>query len=403
MNSTTILKEKFKVLLPVLDERQQRMLVAAEARALGYGGVSKVCAASGIARSTIHRGLEDLEHPTKEEGVRAEGGGRKRSHIDDRDMIKAVKELVENTTRGDPMSPLKWTCKSTRDLADALAKKGFKASHATIGSILKEKLEYSLRANEKSLEVKQHPDRNDQFEYINAQVKKFFSKEWPVISVDAKKKEQIGNFANKGQEWRPKGKPRLVKSHDFAEKEGDIAIPYGVFDIGKNLGWVNVGKDHNTAAFAVNSIHRWWKYMGAELYQGANHLLICADGGGSNGISSRLWKADLQNFANATELAVTVCHFPPGTSKWNKIEHRLFSFISMQWKGKPLTSYDVVVKLIGSTKTRTGLKVKAKLDSRDYPLGVYVSDEEMDMLQLIPHKFHGEWNYTISPIKRNKL
>ena len=402
MTPEKILKKKFQAIFPMLDERQQRLVAAAEARALGYGGVSQVATASGIARSRIHRGLEDLDRPL-EERIRSEGGGRKRTHRDDKKLVQAIKKMVEDTTRGDPMSPLRWTCKGTRDISDALAKKGLKASHATVATILKEKLKYSLQANEKSIASKQHPDRNDQFEYINAQVKDFLRKSWPVISVDAKKKEQIGNYANKGREWRPKGNPRPVKDHDFAEDEGDIAIPFGVLDLGKNQGWVNVGKDHNTAAFAVNSISDWWKYMGAELYPKASELLICADGGGSNSITSRLWKADLQNFANATGLAVTVCHFPPGTSKWNKIEHRLFSFISMQWKGKPLTSYDVVVKLIGATKTKTGLKVKAKVDSRNYPLGVYVSDEEMSMIQLAPHKFHGEWNYTISPIKKIKL
>lgn len=402
MKPENILKKKFDAILPILDEKQQRLVAAAEARSLGYGGVSQVAAASGIARTRIHRGLEELDRPL-EDRIRAEGGGRKRTHRDDKKLVQAIKLMVEDTTRGDPMSPLRWTCKGTRDIAEALAEKGLKASHATVGTILKEKLKYSLQSNEKSIASKQHPDRNDQFEYINAQVKLFLNKRWPVISVDAKKKEQIGNYANKGQEWRPEGDPRPVRDHDFADEDGEIAIPFGVLDLGKNLAWVNVGKDHNTAAFAVNSIHGWWKYMGADLYPEATGLLICADGGGSNAITSRLWKADLQNFANATQLAVTVCHFPPGTSKWNKIEHRLFSFISMQWKGKPLTSYDVVVKLIGATKTMTGLKVKAKLDSRPYPLGVYVSDEEMSMLQLVPHKFHGEWNYTISPIKKRKL
>ena len=402
MTPQNLLKKKFEAILPLLDEQQQRLVAAAEARALGYGGVSMVAEATGIARSRIHRGLQDLLNPLQNR-VRAEGGGRKRTHREDKKLVDAIKVIVEDTTRGDPMSPLMWTCKSTRDVAEALAKKGFDASHATVGLILKEKLKYSLQANEKSLEAKQHPDRNAQFEYINKQVKRFQRDNWPVISVDAKKKEQIGNFANKGQEWRPKGAPRKVKSHDFAEDDGEIAIPYGVYDIAKNLGWVNVGKDHNTAAFAVNSILGWWKYMGTQLYPAAEGVLICADAGGSNSATSRLWKADLQTFANATQLKVTVCHFPPGTSKWNKIEHRLFSFISMQWKGKPLISYDVVVKLIGSTKTRTGLKVKVKIDPRDYPLGVYVSDEEMSMIQLTPHKFHGDWNYTISPVRSKKL
>ena len=402
MTPEKILKQKFAAILPILDEKQQRLVAAAEAKALGYGGVSQVAAASGIARTRIHRGLEELDRPL-EDRIRAEGGGRKRTHRDDKKLVTAIKKMVEDTTRGDPMSPLRWTCKGTRDIADALAEKGLKASHATVGRILKEKLKYSLQANEKSIASKQHPDRNDQFEYINSQVKLFLRNKWPVISVDAKKKENIGNFANKGREWRPEGVPRPVRDHDFADEEGEIAIPFGVLDLGKNMGWVNVGKDHNTAAFAVNSIHGWWKYMGAELHPKATGLLICADGGGSNAITSRLWKADLQNFANATQLAVTVCHLPPGTSKWNKIEHRLFSFISMQWKGKLLTSYDVVVKLIGATKTRTGLKVTAKIDPRPYPLGVYVSDEEMNQLQIVPHKFHGEWNYTISPIKKCKL
>jgi len=394
------LKDKFATILPLLDERQQRLVMAAEARSMGYGGVSKVAAATGVARSTIHRGLEDLQHPVEPDGVRAEGGGRRRSRLDDSKVVKAVKDLVEDTTRGDPMSPLKWTFKSTRQIADVLVKKGIDISHATVATILKEKLEYSLQANEKSLESKSHPDRNEQFEYINKQVKRLLKMDCPVISVDAKKRELIGNYANKGKEWRPKRTPRKVKSHDFMDEDETVAIPYGIYDMGKNLGWVNVGTDHNTASFAVHSILRWWKYMGVEIYAGAREVLVCADAGGSNGTRSRLWKADLQNFANATGLIVTVCHFPPGTSKWNKIEHRLFSFISMNWKGKPLTSYDVVIKLIGSTKTKSGLKVTAKMDTKSYPTGVYVTDEEMKMLQLRPHKFHGDWNYSINPIKR---
>lgn len=292
------------------------------------------------------------------------------------------------------MSPLKWTCKSTRQMAKSLSDKNCSISHMTVKRILKQ-LGYSLQSNEKSLSSKNHPDRDDQFKYINKLVKSFIREGMPVISVDTKKKEYLGNTINKGQEWRPQKTPRKVEDHDFPSKKNGIAIPYGVYDIGENSGWVNVGTDNDTSSFAVNSIGRWWNYVGKKIYPDATKLLICADCGGSNGYRVRLWKYELQKLANQLGVAITICHFPPGTSKWNKVEHKLFSHISMNWKGQPLTSHDVVVKMISSTKTKTGLKVKAKIDRRAYPKGRKVSEEEIADINLVKHNFHGEWNYTI--------
>ena len=389
------LKEKLTKVLPYLNEKQQRIFAATEAMSLGYGGISKVSRVTGISRTTLHKGMQDLEIKDYEalEKVRLPGGGRKSTHLRNKRVRKAIDDLVEDSTRGDPMCPLKWTSKSIRHIAEVLSKRGIKVSRESVRAILKD-LGYSLRANDKSLEDS-HPDRDDQFRYISKKVKSFLKRGLPVISVDTKKKELIGNFANKGKEWRQKDNPRKVKGHDFHEADQEVGIPYGIYDQGKNLGWVNVGCDHDTATFAVQSIQRWWTYMGKKLYPDAKELLICADSGGSNGYRVRLWKLKLQELADNTELHISVSHFPRGTSKWNKIEHRLFSHISMNWKGQPLTSHDVMVNLIGSTKTKTGLKVKAKIDKRKYPIGVKVSDGDMRKVNLKKDTFHGEWNYRI--------
>ena len=386
--------------MPHLNERQLRMAAALEARSLGYGGVSIVAQATGVARGTIHRALEELKHPGGQSAVdqvRAAGGGRKKIAVQHPGLVKRLKVLVEASTRGDPMSPLLWTCKSTRELAGALAKEGYPVSADTVGRYLSD-LGYSLQANLKTLEEgAAHPDRDRQFHHLNTQVRRFLKRGDPVISVDTKKKELVGSYYNKGQRWHPRGEPEHVQIHDFIDPEKPKAIPYGIYDVAKNQGWVNVGVDHDTASFAVGSIRRWWDSMGFEEYMHATQLLICADSGGSNGYRIRLWKFELQAFVDATDLHVTVCHLPPGTSKWNKIEHRLFSHISMNWRGRPLVSHEVIVKLIGATMTQTGLKVKAKLDKRKYPLKVKVSDEAMRSLNIEPHDFHGEWNYTIRP------
>jgi len=398
-------RERLLALMPHLNERQLRMAAALEARSLGYGGVSAVARATGLARGTVHRALEELKRPKAKSAVhhiRATGGGRKKIALKEPDMLRRLRVLVESSTRGDPMSPLLWTCKSTTELAGALSKQGYHVSHDTVGRLLTE-IGYSLQANMKTLEDgTDHPDRDEQFQHLNRQVRGFLKHGDPVISVDTKKKELVGPYYNKGRRWHPRGKPEQVKIHDFIDPEEPKAIPYGIYDVAKNLGWVNVGCDHDTASFAVSSIHRWWQSMGRQAYPKAERLLICADSGGSNGYRLRLWKFELQSFVDETGTWVTVCHLPPGTSKWNKIEHRLFSHISMNWRGRPLVSHEVVVKLIGATMTKTGLKVKAKLDKRKYPLKVQVSDEEMQSLNIEPHKFHGEWNYTIKPRNINK-
>lgn len=393
-------KGRFLALMPHLNERQLRLAAALEARSLGYGGVSTVAQVTGLARGTIHRALEELKNPQVQSAVdhvRTVGGGRKKLTLQQPRMLKRLQVLVEASTRGDPMSPLLWTCKSTRELAGALSREGHTVSADTVGRYLSE-LGYSLQANLKTLEEgASHPDRDRQFQHLNAQVRNFLRGEAPVISVDTKKKELIGAYSNRGREWHPRGQPEQVKIHDFIDPEEGKAIPYGIYDVAKNQGWVNVGVDHDTASFAVGSIRRWWNSMGCEQYPNAERLLICADSGGSNGYRVRLWKFEMQRFVDETGLLVTVCHLPPGTSKWNKIEHRLFSHISMNWRGRPLVSHEVIVKLIGATMTKTGLKVKAKLDKRKYPLKVKVSDEAMRSLNIKPHVFHGEWNYTIRP------
>jgi transposase len=392
------LEQKFATILPLLDERQRRLLLAAEARSLGYGGVSKISKASGISRATIQTALKQLDSPPLPGGrVRSPGGGRKRSRDKVPAMVEALEQLIAPETRGDPMSPLRWTCKSTRHLAEALEQRGFTASHRLVGETLQH-LGYSLQANAKNLEGKQHPDRDAQFRYINDVSGRAIAEGRPVISVDTKKKELVGQYANDGREWRPAGDPERVLTHDFPDPEVGKAIPYGVYDMGWDLGWVNVGVDHDTSSFAIESIRQWWTGMGEEAYPRSRRLLICADGGGSNGYRLRLWKVELQRFADESGLEVTVCHFPPGTSKWNKIEHRLFSHITMNWRGRPLVSHRVVVDLIATTRTATGLEVEARLDSGSYPTKVKVSEEQMEQVRLRPHEFHGEWNYTIEPV-----
>jgi transposase len=398
------LEEKFATILPLLDERQRRLLLAAEARSLGYGGVSKISKASGISRATIQTALKQLDSPPLSSGrVRSAGGGRKKSRDKVPAMVEALEQLIAPETRGDPMSPLRWTCKSTRHLAEALQQQGFTASHRLVGEMLHH-LGYSLQANAKNLEGKQHPDRDAQFRYIGKISGRAIAEGLPVISVDTKKKELVGQYANGGQEWRPAGDPERVLTHDFPDPGVGKAIPYGVYDMGWDLGWVNVGVDHDTSSFAVESIRQWWSGMGEEAYPRARRLLICAGGGGSNGYRRRLWKVELQRFADEAGLEVTVCHFPPGTSKWNKIEHRLFSHITMNWRGRPLVSHRVVVELIAATATAKGLEVEARLDVGSYPTKVKVSKEQMEQVRLHPHEFHGEWNYTIEPaaIKRGR-
>ena len=398
MNTEQQLSIKLNTVLPHLNEKQRRLFLAAEAKALGWGGISKVAQATGVSRVTIYKALEEIQlHSPVSERIRKPGAGRKGVEEHYPDLSKALESLVDPVTRGDPESPLRWTCKSTRQLAIELARQGYyRASHVTIAELLHD-LDYSLQANAKTLEGSKHPDRDAQFNYINEEVKQFLKRGQPVISVDTKKKELVGNFKNPGREWQPKGAPEKVEVHDFASLESPKVIPYGIYDIGKNMGWINVGCDHDSASFAVASIRRWWLSMGKEIYPEAKELMICADGGGSNGYRVRLWKVELQSFATETGFQITTCHFPPGTSKWNKIEHRLFSHISMNWRGRPLVSHEVIVKLIGKTSTQQGLRVKAKLDKRKYPTKIKVSDQEMKQIKLKPHTFHGEWNYSIKP------
>jgi len=395
------LREKYEYVFPYLDEKQRRLIAAGDASLLGHGGISKVSKASGLTRPTIYKGIKELQEEEKvDERIRRIGGGRKKTSHKNPTILKKLKSLVEPLTKGDPMSPLQWTCKSTRQLAEELSKEGHTISHPVVANMLHE-LGYSLQANFKSIDGYSHPDRDEQFQYINSLVKDYLKKKLPVISVDTKKKELIGQYKNNGKQWKPKGKPEKVKVHDFLDKELGKAIPYGVYDVGQNLGWVNVGCDGDTASFAVESIRRWWNNMGRELYPKAQRLLITADSGGSNGYRIRLWKIELQKLANELGINITVCHFPPGTSKWNKIEHRLFSYISMNWRGQPLVSHEVVVNLIGSTTTGKGLRVTATLDKNSYPRGIKVSDDELKKIQLEPHEFHGEWNYTIKQGQNN--
>ena len=381
-----------------LDERSLRLVAASEALALGYGGISATARATGLSRAAIRRGIAELQGgPAAAPGrIRRPGGGRKKTVDRDPTLLPDLEALVEPSTRGDPESPLRWTCKSVRKLAAALRERGHRVSHQLVAELL-QAAGYSLQANRKTREGSDHPERDAQFAHIAATSAAWLTSGDPVISVDAKKKELIGDFKNGGREWRPKGEPEEVRVHDFPQPELGRVTPYGVYDVAANAGWVSVGIDHDTAAFAVASIGRWWEQVGQARYGEARRLLITADGGGSNGSRVRLWKWALQQLADATGLTITVCHFPPGTSKWNKIEHRLFSFITQNWRGKPLVSYAVILSLIAATRTETGLTVESVLDASPYPLGRKVTDDEMATLNIQRDAFHGEWNYTISP------
>ena len=394
-------KQRYRQISPVLDEQSRRRYVAMEALSLGHGGVSAMSRISGLARSTINRGVAEIRAGVSAPAgrIRKPGGGRKRKVIEDPTLLKDLKALIEPSTRGDPMQPLLWTSLSLRMLVSGLAEQGHKVSASVLGELL-HGMGYSLQANSKIKEGGGHIDRDAQFHYINDQAKRFLAANEPIISVDTKKKELVGNFKNGGRQWRPKGEPETVNVHDFIDPKLSRAVPYGVYDITNNLGWVSVGTDHDTASFAVHAIRRWWKTMGRERHPDARRLMITADGGGSNGYRVRLWKIELQKLANELKLPITVCHLPPGTSKWNKIEHRLFSFISINWRGKPLRSYRTIVQLIAATTTKTGLKVRAELDENKYPKGVKIDDAQLAAINLVPHDFHGEWNYTISPIRR---
>ena len=389
---------RFQMLSPFLNERTRRLATAAEAATIGRGGISRVSRATGVSRRAIRSGLAQLRSPVTSEGdrIRRPGGGRRKAVATDTTLKSDLERLIDPVTRGDPESPLRWTCKSVRKLAEELQGMGHATSRRMVAELLHE-LGYSLQANRKTFEGKSHPDRNAQFEHINAEVQTALKAGEPAISVDAKKKELVGDFKNAGREWQPERQPEPVRVYDFIIPELGRDTPYGIYDMARNSGWVNVGTDHDTAAFAVASIRRWWDSMGQAHYPRAKRLLITADGGGSNGSRVRLWKVGLQQLADETGLEITVCHFPPGTSKWNKIEHRLFSFISLNWKGKPLVNFETVVNLIGGTRTRTGLKVKAVLDTNQYETGIEISDEDIDQLRLKRHKVHPAWNYTLLP------
>jgi hypothetical protein len=390
--------ERFRALAGELNERQRRLWAAAEARSAGRGGAAAVARATGLALETIRTGIRELESgETLEPGrVRRRGGGRKPLAEIDPTLLCDLERLLEADTRGDPESPLRWTAKSVRQLASALGELGHRVHFATVAKLLR-LLGYSLQANRKTREGASHPDRDAQFEHINQAAKVAIAAGEPVISVDTKKKELVGDFKNGGREWRPKGTPELVRTHDFKDKQLGKAIPYGVYDLANNEGWVSVGIDHDTAQFAVNSIHSWWEHLGSERFPNATTLTITADCGGSNGNRTRLWKTELQRLADETGLQIQVCHFPPGTSKWNKIEHRLFSFISINWRAKPLISRQVIIDLISSTTTSTGLKIYAQLDERTYPDKIKVTDNELSQIRIERNSIHPEWNYTIKP------
>ena len=395
------IRRRFQSLEPEMDERMRRHWSAVEARELGWGGVTAVAAATGLSRTTITSGIRELKE--RETGasasarrIRRPGGGRKRHTESDPDLRTALERLVEPTTRGDPQSPLRWTIKSTRRLAEELTRQHHPVSARTVASLLHE-ADYSLQGNRKTKEGTSHPDRNAQFEYINEQVTRFLQAQQPAISVDTKKKELVGDFKNVGREWRPKGDPEEVRIYDFLDKDLGKAIPHGIYDLANNQGWVSVGITHDTAHFAAHSILRWWDQMGTHRFPGAQELLITADGGGSNNYRSRLWKIVLQNLADEMGLSLSVCHFPPGTSKWNKIEHRLFCFITQNWRGKALVSHEAIINLIASTTTQAGLTVQAELDTNTYETGIKVSDDQLADVNITPNDFHGEWNYTIAP------
>jgi hypothetical protein len=393
-----VLAAKFAAIFPHLDERQRRLLMGAEARALGRGGIRLVARAAGVREATVSLGVDELDSGAEPLGrARRPGGGRKRASEVDPGLRPALLALVEPDERGDPMSPLRWTTKSTRNLAGELTRQGHKVGADTVGDLLRAE-GFSLQGNAKTIEGQRHPDRDAQFRYINEQVKDYQGTADPVISVDTKKKELIGEFKNGGREWRPKGQPTATRTHDFPGDSVGKAVPYGVYDLTADAGWVSVGTDHDTAAFAVESIRRWWKAAGQGEYPAARRLLITADAGGSNGYRTRAWKAELAALAAETGLEITVCHFPPGTSKWNKVEHRLFSHITMNWRGRPLTSHEVIVNTIAATTTATGLTVRAELDTSAYDTGIKVSDAQMDALPLTRHDWHGDWNYTLHPM-----
>ena len=392
------IRSRYEALSGHLNEQGRRLLAAAEARAAGWGGIKAVSEATGVARSTIGLGLRELagERAPVKDRIRRPGGGRQPETERQPRLLAALERLVEPATRGDPSSPLRWVSKSQRHLAKALAAQGFEVSHKLVGRLLR-RLGFSLQANAKQHEGASHPDRDAQFEHINRQAQAFLALGEPVISVDTKKKELVGDFKNGGREWRPKGQPEPVKVHDFVDKELGKAAPYGVYDVANNIGWVNLGISFDTAAFAVESIRRWWRRLGRPRYRGARRLMITADCGGSNGARVRLWKLELQKLADELGLEITVCHLPPGTSKWNKIEHRLFSFISQNWRGRPLRDLATIIALIGHTRTEAGLKVYCDLDTNHYPKGTRVTDDQMKALNIKRADFHGEWNYTLSP------
>ena len=401
MEADALILARHQAIEGFLDERQRRLHAAVEAKVLGHGGVKRVSQATGVARGSILAGIKELKSPQRplpEEPrrIRREGAGRKKLVDRDPSVREALERLVEPTTRGDPQSPLRWTCKSLMQLSRELSGQGHTISHVSVGVLLKD-IGYSLQGNRKTLEGGSHPDRNAQFEYINGKTQAALSAGQPVISVDTKKKELVGRYKNGGKEWMPQGKPEQVKVHDFVDKELGRANPYGVYDVASNTGWVSVGTDHDTASFAVATIRRWWFAMGQATYPAARELMIMADGGGSNGSRVRLWKLELQRLADELGLAIRVSHFPPGTSKWNKIEHRLFSYISLNWRGQPLVSHEVIVNLIAATTTRQGLKVRAAIDGAPYEKGIKVTDTEFAAIRIVRDDFHGDWNYTISP------
>jgi hypothetical protein len=397
------IRRKFQAMAPLLDERSRRQWAAAEAMELTWGGITSVAAATGLSRMTITSAIRELKDqcggPRTSQRIRREGGGRKQLEDIDLGLCDALDVLIDPVTRGDPESPLRWTCKSTRRLAEELGHRGHGVCARTVAALLY-KMGYSLQANRKTREGATHPDRNAQFEYINNRARRLQKRGQPVVSVDTKKKELLGDFKNPGQEWQPQGEPEEVRVHDFKDPELGKAIPYGVYDVTNNQGWVSVGIDHDTAHFAARTIGRWWESMGRKRFPRAQELLITADGGGSNSCRSRLWKVALQELADESELKLCVCHFPPGTSKWNKIEHRLFSFITQNWRGKPLVSRQAIVNLIASTTTTTGLIVRADLDTNLYKTGIKVSDEQMAKINLTAAEFHGEWNYSIAPRRK---
>jgi hypothetical protein len=401
MATSTIVEKvrrKYHSLAPLLNERQRRLWAAAESREIGWGGITAVVLATGLSQTTIGVGLKELQGPLDPTAsrVRRPGGGRRAAAAQDQSLLTDLEALVDPVTRGDPQSPLRWTCKSTRKLAGQLQQRGHRVGYRTVATLLG-RMGYRLQSNRKTREGASHPDRNAQFEHINDQVRRFQRRGQPVVSVDAKKKELVGDFKNGGREYQPQGRPEEVKVHDFQDKELGKAIPYGVYDLTANEGWVSVGIDHDTARFAAETLRRWWANMGSKVYPTAKELLVTADSGGSNGIRVRLWKVALQELADVTGLRVQVCHLPPGTSKWNKIEHRMFCHITENWRGRPLRSLEVIVNLIGNTRTGAGLKVEAALDTNSYPKGIEVSDEEMAKLRIKRDEFHGDWNYTISP------